>query len=215
MLNSKEAIEIIDKLLIETEEKYKDLPDEIKALEGPSGLKYRYFIGRLLATIDRCRFLEIGCWKGSTAISALSGNLDKIDKYWLIDNWSLFGGPKEEFFKNFETVCKAKPNLLDVDCFNIDPSELDILDVDVYFYDGGHEFDEQAKALTHWVKSMNNTFIFIVDDTNWSWVKQGTKKGISDSNLNIAMSWKFDTSTPDNETWWNGMYIYVLEKTKI
>src|SRR5437868_2345370 len=66
----------------------------IYAVEGMSGLKYRYFINRLVGSVPDARYLEIGSWAGSTLCAAIHGNTVTAVA---VDDWSQFGGPKEHF----------------------------------------------------------------------------------------------------------------------
>ena len=73
------------------------LTDETLDIEGMSGRKTRHFYNNLCAASD-VRYLEIGTWKGSTFCAAMyNNNITCLG----VDNWSLFGGPKEEFLQNF------------------------------------------------------------------------------------------------------------------
>src|SRR3954467_15320791 len=72
----------------------------IYAVNGFSGLKYRFFINRLIGGLSDARYLEVGSWMGSTLCAAIHGNRVRATA---IDNWSQFGGPKEVFLKNVET----------------------------------------------------------------------------------------------------------------
>ena len=62
-----------------------------------SGQKYRTFINLFVHSSPNPRYLEVGSWAGSTAVSALYGNQVKAV---CIDNWSQFGGPRDKFFAN-------------------------------------------------------------------------------------------------------------------
>ena len=74
------------------------IDENLKLMEGMSGIKTRHFYNNLL-TIEGSRYLEIGTWKGSSVCSAMCGNSGSV---FCIDNWSEFGGPKSEFLENFE-----------------------------------------------------------------------------------------------------------------
>ena len=63
------------------------ISDEIKFMSGMSGKKYRYLINNLISFTSNARYLEIGCWAGSTVCSALYGNQAKAV---CIDNWLKF-----------------------------------------------------------------------------------------------------------------------------
>ena len=92
------------------------IPDWIKFMPGMSGRKYRYLINNLVSSIEDARYLEIGCWAGSTACSALYGNQVKA---LCIDDWSQFSDPKtinpslnvQNSKKEFETNIKKAPYL--------------------------------------------------------------------------------------------------------
>ena len=47
-----------------------NLPDWILTLNGMSGKRYRHFVNNLIATVSDARYLEVGSWKGSTAMAA-------------------------------------------------------------------------------------------------------------------------------------------------
>ena len=73
------------------------LPDWLKFMDGMSGRKYRYLINNLVEGLPDARYLEVGSWAGSTACSAIYGNNVKAT---CIDDWSHWGGPKQQFLEN-------------------------------------------------------------------------------------------------------------------
>jgi len=75
------------------------ITDALLNMEGMSGKKTRHFYNNLLNK-DDARYLEIGTWKGSSVCSAMYKNNATVV---CIDNWSEFGGPKNEFLQNFST----------------------------------------------------------------------------------------------------------------
>ena len=204
----------IDQLLTEIENGQHTLPIEIEQLDGMSGTLYRRFINKLVSELTNINYLEIGCWKGSTAIPAMYNNTDKVKNHYIIDNWSEFGGPKEEFENNFKKFIKIEPNLFNMDCFADPPSKYKIKKIDLYFYDGCHSVEAQENALLHYIDSMNKTFIFIVDDYNWEQSSTGTENSIKKLNLKIEYKKIIltDNCNDFKHTWHNGVGIYVLSK---
>jgi hypothetical protein len=209
-------INLIDTSITNAENGKSKLIDEILAMDGMTGKKTRHFYNNLLNT-DDARYLEIGTWKGSSVCSAMYGNNAKVI---CIDNWSEFGGPKDIFLQNFN---KYKGNniagFIENDCYKIDVSEFP--KCNIYMYDGNHTADSHYKALTHYYSCLDDIFIFIVDDWNWESVRNGTFYAITKLNLKILyykeIRLTYDNShTPSkeaSETWWNGIYIAVLQKT--
>ena len=181
---------------------------EIIQMQGMSGTKTRHFYNNLLNTHD-ARYLEIGTWKGSSVCSAMYGNTAKVV---CIDNWSEFGGPKDEFLVNFEKY-KGKNNaiFIESDCYKVDVSSLPKFNI--YMYDGNHTNESHYKALMHYYECLDDVFIFIVDDWNVKEVRDGTYDSIK--KLNLKVLYEKEIFTPGNctfDTWWNGMYVAILQK---
>ena len=200
------------------ENKISKISQEIKSMEGMTGEKTRHFYNNLLSC-DDARYLEIGTWKGSSVCSAMYGNdADVI----CVDNWLLFNGPKDEFINNLNKFKgDNRASFVEKDCFEIDISKLP--KINIYMYDGDHKYEDQYKALTHFYECLDNIFIFVVDDWNHDPVREGTRDAIRDLKLNILYEKEIfvplDKSKSSmweqpiaRETWWNGMYVAVLQK---
>jgi predicted O-methyltransferase YrrM len=191
------------------------ITEEIIGIEGMSGTKTRHFYNNLLNTGD-ARYLEIGTWKGSSVCSAMYGNKAKVV---CIDNWSEFGGPKDEFLVHFEKFKgKNDATFIESDCFKVNVSQLSKFNI--YMFDGNHSEDSHYKALVHYYSCLDDIFIFLVDDWNWEAVRNGTRKSIQDLNLTvlyekeIRLTWdNSHTLQPEaKDTWWNGIYVAILQK---
>lgn len=208
---------LIDTAFQNAENNISKITDDIIKMEGMTGTKTRHFYNNLL-NIEDARYLEIGSWKGSSVCSAMCGNKATVV---CIDNWSQFGGPKEEFIKNFEKF-KGDNNatFIEKDCFKLDVSSLQ-QKFNIYMFDGEHTTECHYNALIHYYDSLDDTFIFIVDDWNWDYVREGTLKSIEKLNLKVLykkevrLTWDNSvTPEPDlRNNWWNGIYIAVLQKT--
>lgn len=196
------------------------LPEWILNMEGMSGKKYRSFINKLISLVPDPKYLEVGCWTGSTAVSAMhSNNVDAT----LIDNFSEdFGDYKQTFFSNLER-CKAKNvEFINKNFKNVKyPADKKY---NIYFYDGPHSEQDQCEALTIPYDSLDDEFIFICDDWCWDPAVIGTLKGIEKLNLDVLYSIQIKTSnyltgydnqnTCQNSDWHNGYYIAVCRKPK-
>src|SRR6476620_5399994 len=189
------------------------LDDYILTMEGMSGIKTRHFYNNVVDFPDS-RYLEVGVYKGSSFCSAIFGNNIKATA---IDNWSQFGDAKEEFHKNLE---KCRGNNYDItviehDCFDVVPAYHKF---NVYMYDGGHSQEDHYKSLTHFYPCLEDQFIFIVDDWNWSQVRFGVLKAIVDLKLDIIwqnsiFTSQNDETKEDKEGYWNGITCILLKKS--
>jgi hypothetical protein len=194
------------------------IDENLKLMEGMSGIKTRHFYNNLLS-IEGAKYLEIGTWKGSSVCSAMYGNSGTI---LCIDNWSEFGGPKSEFLENLEKY-RGNNNVkyIESDCFQLDISTIGKFNI--YMYDGEHSHDSHYRALSHFYNCLDDTFIYIVDDWNWQAVRNGTKNAIEAMKLSvlydkeIRLTWNEDHTPMDvaAKTWWNGIYVAILQKQSI
>mgnify|MGYP003440226454 CR=1 FL=1 len=184
-------------------------------MDGMSGTKTRHFYNRLLNHSDS-RYLEIGTWKGSSVCSAMCGNAATVV---CIDNWSEFGGPKGEFLGNFNRYKGDNAaSFIEQDCFTVDVTRLPKFNI--YMYDGNHTSDSHYRALEHFLPCLDETFIFIVDDWNWDYVRAGTNKAITDLQLQVLYEHEIRHTSDNSHTprdfakanWWNGIYMAVLAK---
>ncbi len=114
------------------------LNQEALAIDGMSSPKVRHFLNNL-CSLPEANYLEIGCWKGSTLVASLFGNQSSISSAVAIDNWSDFGGPKEEFDSNCQIFLSSYPcKFYEEDCFQIAPCSLCNNPINIYFYDVDH-----------------------------------------------------------------------------
>lgn len=199
-------MEKIDKAIENAVSGKSKLTPEILAIDGMSSAWVRH----LLNNIVKGNYLEVGVWHGSTFISALYGN--KVNAY-AIDNWSEwnYDDCKTNFYKNCQRFGISRYTFFECDAFTVDLNK--IKDINVYFYDGDHNFVETCKALTYFLPALVDEFIFIADDYDWQGVKSGVLQGIKECNLKVIKKWELYSACPnDKETWWNGLGIFKLKK---
>ena len=192
------------------------ITQDIIDMEGMTGINTRHFYNNLLNMPD-ARYIEIGTWKGSSVCSAMCGNKAQVV---CIDNWSEFGGPKDEFLYNFEKFKGENDAMfIENDCFNVDVSTLSKFNI--YMYDGNHTNESHYNALLHFYNCLDDTFIFIVDDWNWKDVRDATLRSIEQLNLKNLYSKEIRTTnndthpdwgSPEQQRWHNGIYVSILQK---
>ena len=198
-----------------------NLPDWVLKINGMSGRKYRKFINQLISNIENPKYLEIGCWKGSTTCSALWENQASS---LCIDNWVEFGGPKNDFIENVKKCLNDKSNFnfIEEDFKTIEYDSLGLGKFNVFLFDGPHEEQDQYDGVVIPYSLLEDEFIFICDDWNWERVRFGTFRAFNDMNTQILYSLDIRT-TPDNSypkaentfensDWHNGYFIAACKK---
>lgn len=190
------------------------LTDPVLEIQGFSSPIIRHFLNNL-CSMKNTTYLEIGCFKGSTFVSAGYGNKDSILEMIGIDNWSEFEGPREEFYKNaslLESGCSWK--FFDANCFSLDIKKNISHPVNVYFFDGHHSYNDQKGAFTYYNAIFDDIFIAIVDDWNWDEVRSGTLHAFQELKYEILYKKEFFTKVwgGTKDDWWNGLLIAVIKK---
>jgi len=205
-----------------SDQNYSKLCAQILAMDGLSGQRTRHFYNNL-CSLPNAKYLEVGCWKGSSTCAAMYGNNMTV---YAIDNFSEFGGPKEEFANNvFKYRGTNDFHFVEKDCWKVTAEDLNNVKFNIYLYDGAHEYEDQYNAVKYYKDFMEDEFILIVDDYNWYRVSEGTEQAIKDCNLEVVYKQIILTTNDGSHTpihtypysgmisqWHNGIGIFVLKK---
>ena len=170
-----------------------------------------------LCNIKNGNYLEIGLFCGATFCSSFNEDTVSIG----IENHSQdfsagFDLVKQELEQNFKQFSnRAKDaHIFYEDCFEIKKLEYPF-GFDIYFYDGWHSEELQAKALPHFIDNMADRFVWIVDDSNWDYVASGTNIGLNElkDKIDIERVWTLRGYHLQNDPiWHNGVNIYLINK---
>lgn len=182
------------------------MPDEyVKKLNGLSSPKVWHTLNNLCAQSDT--YLEIGTYMGSSLLAALYGNDAKA---YACDNFCMKPHLRGHFFRN---VRHLNYTFIEKDCFDIQSTEIQ-KKIGLYFFDGRHEYEDQYKAVTHFLPMMKKEFVYVCDDWSNGPVKNGTMDAIKDSKLEIVQQEiRGDGKWKDKDGWWCGFMVAKLRKT--
>jgi hypothetical protein len=136
------------------------LPERIQTMEGMSGRKYRALINLVVSRLPKARYLEVGSWKGSTVCAALHGNTAQGV---CIDNWSEFGGPRDEFMANTANIT-SRLRVIEGDFRSVDYASLGKFSV--YLFDGPHAEEDHRDGIVCALPALAERLLLIVDDWN-------------------------------------------------
>lgn len=214
---STKLCEALDKTLEDTVNSKTKLSPIIFSLPGMSGRLGRMMFNNLCENIynsvGKLNYLEVGTWKGSTILSATYQNQGTFTA---IDNFSQFGGPREELLHNqakFKKQCKF--DFIESDCWKVDQTLIPDK-VNCYFFDGAHDYQSQRDAITHYETKFDDSFVLLVDDwnDNSGGLRKGTYDGIKeDSKYRSVLHYEIGHDRDsDSNGWWNGFGLFVMEK---
>lgn len=192
------------------------ITDEINAIPSMTGILTRHFYNNLLDFED-ARYLEIGAWSGGSTSAALIGNKARVI---VIENFSGFGGPRNEFLSNLKKYTGENGvTFLEEDCFK---APVDVLPKrNMYLFDADHSEQSQFDAINYFLPCLDEIFIYIADDWNFKPVRRGTERAIKKNKLEILYERKIrltknNEHTPPEEAkkdFWNGIGVFILKKS--
>jgi hypothetical protein len=183
------------------------------ALEGLSSPAVRHLLNNLCAPRG-VNYLEVGTYKGSTLIAASYGN---PGRFTAVDDFSEFGhmGPRDTFElvrSEFQDRCRF--TFHEADCWTTALRRRLPRQVNVYFYDGPHRFQDQYRAFTHFDPVFADTFIAVVDDWNTGTVREATRRAFADLGYRTVYERELFTRRWMRDLWWNGLLIAVVRKPR-
>ncbi len=212
--NTEAWIRHIDAAFATAESCGSGLPPGVLEIRGMCGTYTRHFYNALCA-FEGCRYLEIGSWLGASLCAVLAGNRVRAVA---IENWSQFDGKREIFQQNLDRWRGgSEVRFLEQDCFEVDTDALGSFDV--FLYDGDHRRVSHQRALEHFVGTLANPAVVIIDDWNWERVRLGTADALA--SLPVRELYRREILLPDQDvedmprhlgrdTWWNGICVLLL-----
>ena len=136
-----------------------------------------------------------------------------------MDNFSCHGDVERDLFNAFTRIFNKQPNFLRKDSFAINPMDYGIQDINLYFYDGGHEWQQQYDSINYYYNSLAEKFIFIVDDYDEKFIQDATQKSLKDRGIKIEYEQYLTSRPPDfppgpyRGEWWCGYYLAACSKS--
>lgn len=181
-----------------------------------------------LCSYNDIKYLEIGVFNGSTFCAAIQNNdlIAYACDTWEDQNIKPFRddldlndevGSIETFIKNVNRYGSDNTsiNVLQGDVRNIQEKNFDDK-INLLFYDGNHNADIQTDCLNTILKYLDKKFILIVDDANFEGVVSSVEHFINTNKLTTSFKRMIlTTEVEDDKSWWNGIYILVLEKQNV
>lgn len=193
------------------------LDPDLLVISGMSGRKYRMFINALIGRLADPRYLEVGCWTGSTLCAAVNGH--QVTAL-AIDNWSEFGAPRGAFWGHLARFCTPGVQLrfLESDFREVDFTACGRFNV--YLFDGPHEPQDQYDGIMLAQPALDDDFVLVIDDWNWPRVRTATLQALERIGLDIIYMLEIRTSLDDGHAaiafqdsdWHNGYFIGVISK---
>jgi hypothetical protein len=153
---------------------------------------------------DVC-FVNVGVWNGFTLLSGIAGNPDK--RCIGVDNFSEFGGPKEQFVRRFNELKSEEHHFYEMD-YREYFAKFHTGEIGFYIYDGNHSYENQMIGLKLAEPFFAKNCTVLVDDTNGIDPREATLDFINQSESKYAMLLDVKTRANKHPTFWNGIMVF-------
>lgn len=156
-------------------------------------------------------YCEVGCYQGSTLIGALLDHSHQLA--YAVDNFTEFdteGGNQAKLAENLAQFnlndrvlfCNQDFEEFFFDLKKIDPTTK----IGVYLYDGAHDYRSQMLGLLLVKPFLAPRALIIVDDSNWSCVKQANCDFIA-AHPECQLLLDLPTAKNKDRSFWNGIQV--------
>lgn len=150
-------------------------------------------------------FVNVGVWNGFTFLAGMANHRDK--KCIGVDNFSQFGGPKDDFLKRFYELKSDRHFFYDLD-YEEYFAKIHQEPIGFYIYDGEHSYENQLKGLKIAEPFFAKNCLVLVDDTRKNDPKQATLDFIRQSPHQYQTILDCATFHNGHPTFWNGIMLF-------
>jgi predicted O-methyltransferase YrrM len=197
----------VDRFLRELPEQLEDTSRFAEILEAVPGLAKPSNLA-LLNVAARCRaageaYVEVGTYHGTSLISAMVGN---DGSFVALDNWSLGDGSRAQLEANLAGF-GLDATLIEGDAFEtLRSAALDGIAIGVYYYDNGHEYEQQLDGMRLVEPYLASPSLVIVDDTDWERVERAVDDYLA-AQPRATEIYRVDGKDSGHPEWWEGMRV--------
>ena len=197
----------VDRFLRELPEHLEDVSAFAEILEAVPGLAQPNNLA-LLNVAARClhhgeSYVEVGTYRGTSLIAAMHGN---NGDFVALDNWSLGEGSREQLEANLERY-GLTATLLEGDAFEtLRSGALEGRNVGVYYYDNGHEYEQQLDGMRLIEPYLVSPALMTVDDTDWERVERAVDDYL-EQQPRANEIYRVDGKDRGHPEWWEGMRV--------
>jgi hypothetical protein len=162
-------------------------------------------INRIVAGLPADQaFVNVGVWNGFTLLAGMAGNPDR--RCIGVDNFSEFGGPREQFLARFTARKSARHEFHDHD-YRAYFGGVHRGAIGFYIYDGDHAYAHQLRGLEAAEPFLAPGALILVDDTNDPEPRQATLDFVAARAADYAVVFERRTAANLHPTFWNGVML--------
>jgi predicted O-methyltransferase YrrM len=149
-------------------------------------------------------YVEVGTYRGTSLIAAMVGN---AGRFVALDNWSMGDGSREQLDVNLARFDLAGAEIIEGDAFEtLRSGALEGRTIGVYYYDNGHEYEQQLDGMRLIEPYLASPALVIVDDTDWERVERAVDDYLEQQPRATEIL-SIDGKDRGAPQWWEGMRV--------
>jgi hypothetical protein len=186
---------------LEDVSRFEEILDAVPGLAKPNNLALLNVAAGCLAPGES--YVEVGTFRGTSLVSAAVGN---DADFVALDNWSMGDGSREQLVRNLGRY-KIEATLLEGDAFEtLRGNALDGKTIGAYYYDNGHEYEQQLDGMRLAERYLASPALVIVDDTDWERVERAVDDYLVEQPRATEI-YRADGKESGHPEWWEGMRV--------
>jgi predicted O-methyltransferase YrrM len=187
--------------------RFAEVLEAVPGLAQPNNLALLNVAARCLDEGES--YVEVGTYRGTSLIAAMLGN---EGDFVALDNWSMGEGSREQLELNLARFgLSGRAELLEGDAFEtLRSGALEGRTVGVYYYDNGHEYEQQFDGMRLIEPYLASPALVIVDDTDWERVERAIDDYL-EQQPRAAEILSIDGKDRGHPEWWEGMRVIRFE----
>ncbi|MDJ0727887.1 MAG: class I SAM-dependent methyltransferase [Prochloraceae cyanobacterium] len=189
--------------------KFAEVLDRIEGMTTPNVMQLLNFAVECIEEDEI--YCEVGCYQGSTLIGALLNHQHQLA--YAVDSFAEFDREGKNQAKLADNLAKFNLDEKVIFCnqdfeeFFFDLREIDpTTKIGVYLYDGAHDYRSQLLGLMLVKPFLAPRALIIVDDSNWSCVKQANWDFMA-ANPECQLLLDLPTAKNGHRSFWNGIQV--------
>lgn len=205
------TLEIANTILpIENTNCYQKLKKLVRTVPKMSTYANAAIINKAVASMPPdTAFVNVGVWHGFSFLAGIANNPDR--QCIAVDNFSQFGGPKDEFIDRYHMI-KSNSHFFHEMDYEQYFSSIHREQIGFYIYDGEHSYSNQLRGLEAAEPFFAKGCVILVDDTNDAEPRQATLDFIARYPGRYRMIFDQSTAMNGHPTFWNGILMFVLQE---
>lgn len=161
-------------------------------------------------------YLEVGLYAGKSFCACMN-NSSSLNLYGIEDFSQPFHDDtiKEQLEANIAKFKgeAASVTVINSDCFTVDLALIKHK-IQVFCFDGNHDYEPQFKALPYFLDAMDDVFLLIIDDFDWVNPKKATYDALASlsDKVKVEKEWILSDRVPDGLLYHNGVGMFLCSK---